>query len=53
MKAAILASAPDGAYTLAVKATTANGDKLETTINSVAKVTDAFGKGFARHRHLH
>lgn len=37
--------APDGAYTLAVKATTANGDKLETTINSVAKVTDVVASG--------
>ncbi|WP_375195294.1 flagellar hook assembly protein FlgD [Sphingobium sp.] len=37
--------APEGAYTLAVTATTAGGDKLDATINSVAKVTDVVASG--------
>lgn len=37
--------APEGAYTLAVTATAAGGDKLEATINSVAKVTDVVASG--------
>jgi flagellar basal-body rod modification protein FlgD len=37
--------AADGAYTLAVTATTAGGDKLDTVINSVAKVTDVVASG--------
>lgn len=37
--------APDGAYTLALTATAAGGDKLAATINSVAKVTDVVSTG--------
>jgi flagellar basal-body rod modification protein FlgD len=37
--------AADGAYTLSVTATTAGGDTLDTTINSVAKVTDVVASG--------
>lgn len=37
--------AADGAYTLALSATNAAGDKMKTTINSVAKVTDVVASG--------
>nr|WP_306294801.1 FlgD immunoglobulin-like domain containing protein [Sphingobium lactosutens] len=37
--------AADGAYTLSLAATTAGGDKLDSTINSVAKVTDVVSSG--------
>lgn len=37
--------AAEGAYTLALTATTTAGDKLNTTINSVAKVTDVVASG--------
>lgn len=37
--------AADGAYTFALTATTAAGDKLNATINSVAKVTDVVSSG--------
>lgn len=37
--------AADGAYTLSLTATTAGGDKLDTTINSVAKVSDVVSSG--------
>lgn len=37
--------AADGAYTLSVTATAASGDPLDTTINSVAKVSDVVSSG--------
>ena len=37
--------APEGAYTLALNATAASGDKLGVTINSVAQVTDVVSSG--------
>ncbi|HUD91819.1 flagellar hook assembly protein FlgD [Sphingobium sp.] len=37
--------AADGAYTLSLTAATAGGDKLDATINSVAKVTDVVSSG--------